>query len=52
MKLVTYPGGHGWAPHTHYCDRVKEGIQWLKQMNSRQDAGAGADKAGRRNLGT
>jgi predicted esterase len=46
VKLVTYPGGHGWVPHTYYCDRIKEGIKWLKQMSSRQHS-AGADKAGR-----
>jgi predicted esterase len=34
VKLASYPGGHGWVPNTYYCDRIKEGIQWLRQMNS------------------
>jgi predicted esterase len=34
VKLASYPGGHGWVPNTYYCDRIKEGIQWLKEMNS------------------
>jgi predicted esterase len=34
VKLTSYPGGHGWVPNTYYCDRIKEGIEWLKQMNA------------------
>ena len=34
VKLVTYKGGHGWVPNTYYCDRIKEGIEWLKGINS------------------
>lgn len=33
VKLVTYPGGHGWVPNTYYCDRIKEGIEWLSEVN-------------------
>ena len=32
-KLVSYPGGHGWVPNTYYCDRIKEGIEWLQKLN-------------------
>ena len=34
VKLVSYKGGHGWQPNTFYCDRIKEGILWLKKLNS------------------
>ena len=34
VKLVSYKGGHGWVPNTYYCDRIKEGIEWLKEQNS------------------
>jgi predicted esterase len=34
VKLVSYSGGHGWAPNTYYCDRIKEGIEWLRGINS------------------
>ena len=33
VKLVSYPGGHGWVPNTYYCDRIKEGIEWLQKLN-------------------
>ncbi|PWU20292.1 MAG: hypothetical protein C5B50_04310 [Verrucomicrobia bacterium] len=35
VKLVTYSGGHGWVPNTYYCDRIKEGIEWLKSINTK-----------------
>jgi predicted esterase len=34
VKLGSYPGGHGWAPNTYYCDRIKEGTEWLKEVNN------------------
>jgi predicted esterase len=34
VKLVSYKGGHGWQPFTFYADRIKEGILWLKDMNT------------------
>lgn len=37
VKLVTYSGGHGWVPNTYYCDRIREGIEWLKANNSKPD---------------
>jgi predicted esterase len=40
VKLVTYKGGHGWVPNTYYCDRIKEGIEWLKTINSDPDGSA------------
>ncbi len=33
-KLVSYPGGHGWQPNTYYCDRIMDGIKWLKECNT------------------
>lgn len=39
VKLVSYHGGHGWVPNTYYCDRIREGIEWLKGINS-EPAGA------------
>jgi predicted esterase len=33
-KLISYTGGHGWVPFTFYGDRIKEGILWLKGLNS------------------
>jgi predicted esterase len=33
-KLIPYKGGHGWVPFTFYGDRIKEGILWLKGLNS------------------
>ena len=33
-KLISYKGGHGWVPFTFYGDRIKEGILWLKDLNS------------------
>ena len=38
VKLVTYKGGHGWIPHTYYCDKIKEGIRWLIRVNSKPPA--------------
>jgi predicted esterase len=40
VKLVSYRGGHGWVPNTYYCDRIMEGILWLKGTNS-EPAGGG-----------
>ena len=40
VKLVPYKGGHGWVPNTYYCDRIKEGIEWLKGINSEPDGPA------------
>ncbi len=40
VKLVSYDGGHGWVPNTYYCDRIKEGIEWLKGINSEPDGAA------------
>jgi predicted esterase len=33
-KLVSYKGGHGWQPFTFYADRIREGILWLKSLNT------------------
>ncbi len=33
-KLVSYKGGHGWQPFTFYADRIKEGILWLRDLNT------------------
>lgn len=40
VKLVSYDGGHGWVPNTYYCDRIKEGIEWLRGINSEPDDAA------------
>jgi predicted esterase len=40
VKLVSYNGGHGWLPYTFYCDRIREGIEWLKGINSEPDGAA------------
>jgi predicted esterase len=32
VKLVTYPGGHGWVVNTFYADRIREGLLWLKEQ--------------------
>lgn len=37
VKLVTYKGGHGWVANTFYCDRIKEGIEWLKNNSGDPD---------------
>ncbi len=34
VKLVSYEGGHGWVPNTFYCDRIMEGILWLKEKST------------------
>lgn len=41
VKLVSYNGGHGWAPNTFYCDRIKKGVQWLKDLSSKPGGPAG-----------
>ena len=33
-KLISYKGGHGWVPFTYYGDRIREGILWLKDLNT------------------
>ncbi|HKB42079.1 MAG TPA: hypothetical protein VKD72_36975, partial [Gemmataceae bacterium] len=33
-KLISHRGGHGWVPFTFYADRIKEGILWLKDLNT------------------
>src|SRR5262249_22382228 len=33
-RLISYKGGHGWVPFTFYGDRIKEGVLWLKDLNT------------------
>jgi predicted esterase len=46
VRLVSYPGGHGWAPNTPHYDRIKEGIEWLKGLNSPTAASTNAAASG------